>query len=61
MSQSQIEITKVSDPEPKKPPRWYAGMVGQRLPVVSQDDKGFWVRDTAGLLNFIPAADARII
>ena len=53
---TQLRITKCSDPQ-----LWYARLVGQTLPLVREDEDGYWSREEAGFLNIVRREDAEVI
>lgn len=52
----QLLIKKCSDPQ-----LWYAGLVGQQVPLVREIPEGYLSREPAGFTNIVRREDAEVI
>lgn len=53
---TELLITQCPDTQ-----RWYADMVGQRVPLLREIDEGWLSREPAGYTNVVLRADARVV
>lgn len=52
----QLLIHRCSDPQ-----LWYADLVGQQVPLVTEDESGYWSREPTGYLNIVRREDAAVV